>query len=121
MFTLRELNSEEAVRVLGKSMLKEHEGSCSALLKHEVAFVVAQMEEVNHVCIPYLMEAVLNDGEAPIVRHEAVVALGDMVEDTEIFKPLLSHPELVVSQSAEVAINMVEERAAQKEAEKKED
>lgn len=119
MFTLRELNSEEAGVVLGKSMIKENEETCSPLLKHEVAFVVAQMEEVNHVCIPYMLESINNEAEAPIVKHEAIIALGDMVDDEAIFQPFLEHPELVVSQSAEVAINMVKERRQIKEEEAK--
>jgi deoxyhypusine monooxygenase len=57
---------------------------CGALLKHEVAYVIAQMEEVNEHSVPYLLDSVLNDDEAPIVRHEALIALGEITDDKAI-------------------------------------
>jgi len=39
------------------------------------------MEDVFHVAIPILIECVSNEEEAPIVRHEVLVSLGDMVDD----------------------------------------
>ena len=67
-------------------MTKENSKKCSALLKHEVAFILAQMEEVFHVAIPYLIECVSNEEEAPIVRHEVLVSLGDMVDDKSLLE-----------------------------------
>jgi deoxyhypusine monooxygenase len=97
MFTLRELNTPEAAESLCKPMLKEHSATCGALLKHEISFVVAQMEDVFDVSIPYLLESINNCDEAPVVKHESLIALGDMVTDVKIFEPFLTHPELVVS------------------------
>jgi deoxyhypusine monooxygenase len=57
---------------------------CGALLKHEVAYVIAQMEEVNEHSIPFLIDSVLNDEEAPIVRHEALIAVGEITDDKTI-------------------------------------
>jgi hypothetical protein len=39
------------------------------------------MEEVNEYSIPFLLQSVLNDDEAPIVRHEALIAVGEMIDD----------------------------------------
>ena len=55
--------------------------TCSALLKHEVAYVLAQMEEVNSHSVPFMLKSVLNDSEAPIVRHEALIAIGEILDD----------------------------------------
>mgnify|MGYP006893322272 CR=1 FL=1 len=41
MFTLRELNTKESILAICSSLLKENMVSCSALLKHEVAYVLA--------------------------------------------------------------------------------
>ena len=41
LFTLRELNSEESVVAMCQCLTKENSRRCSALLKHEVAFVLA--------------------------------------------------------------------------------
>ena len=55
--------------------------TCGALLKHDVAFVLAQMIDVNEHSVPFLLEGVLNEDEAPIFRHEALVAIGEMIDD----------------------------------------
>ena len=44
-------------------------GNCGALIEHEVAYVLAQMEEVNEHSVPFLIGSVLNDSEAPFVRN----------------------------------------------------
>jgi hypothetical protein len=52
-----------------------------------VAFVIALMEEVFHVAVPYLLECLENDQEAPIVRHEVLICLGENIDD----KNLINH------------------------------
>ena len=46
LFTLRELMSEDSVIAMCQCLTVENSRVCSPLLKHEVAFVLAQMEEV---------------------------------------------------------------------------
>jgi len=41
LFTLREINNKESVLAICTTLLKENMDSCSALLKHEVAYVLA--------------------------------------------------------------------------------
>ena len=55
MFTLRELYTEESCEAICQTLLPENHAKCSALLKHEVAFVLAQMEKVYKVAVPYLL------------------------------------------------------------------
>jgi len=57
MFTLRELNTVESCVGICQSLKQEHFNNCSALLKHEVAFVLAQMEDVFHAAVPFLLDA----------------------------------------------------------------
>ena len=57
LFTLRELNSEESCIAICQTLTEENFDRCSALLKHEVAFVLAQMEDVFKVSVPYLLAA----------------------------------------------------------------
>ena len=72
---------------------------CGALLKHEVAYVIAQMEDVNEHSVPYLLDSVLNDDEAPIVRHEALIALGEITDNKDILQHLLNHKAEIVRES----------------------
>ena len=47
LFTLRELNNKDSLLSICKTLLKENMEQCGALLKHEVAYVLAQMEEIK--------------------------------------------------------------------------
>ena len=87
--------------------------TCSALLKHEVAYVLAQMTDVNEHAVPFLLESVLNDDEAPIVRHEALIAVGEMLDDKSQLEHLLDHKDDIVSESCQVAIRNIENRLAE--------
>ncbi|GAB5361931.1 hypothetical protein AAMO2058_000755300 [Amorphochlora amoebiformis] len=71
MFRLREMNCEKAVQVLGRSL-----NDTSAVLRHEVAFVLGQMR--NPSGIEYLHDLLKNTSEHAMVRHEAAEALGSI-------------------------------------------
>ena len=92
--------------------------TCGALLKHEVAYVLAQMEDLNEIAVPFLLESVLNDNEAPIVRHEALIAVGEMIENREQIAHLLEHKDDIVVESCMVALRNMENRHAEEEWEK---
>lgn len=86
LFTLRELMSVESVVAMCQCLTVENSRVCSPLLKHEVAFVLAQMEEVFHAAVPFLLDCVANDEEEPIVRHEVLICLGEMLSFYEKHK-----------------------------------
>jgi deoxyhypusine monooxygenase len=81
LFTLREINTEEAVIAICQCLKPENSRTCSELLKHEVAFVLGQMEDVFKPAVPFLLECVENPDEAPIVRHEVLICLGMNMDD----------------------------------------
>lgn len=74
---------------MSQTLTKENFRKCSALLKHEVGFVLGQMEEVFKASVPFILEACRNDEEAPIVRHELLVGIGEMIDDKELITPFL--------------------------------
>lgn len=64
LFTLRNIGGETA-----QECIKQCFGDPSALLKHELAYCLGQMQD--HAAIPTL-ESVLRDrSQEPMVRHEA--------------------------------------------------
>jgi hypothetical protein len=115
MFTLRELGTEEACHAICQTLKPEHFQTCSPLLKHEVSFVLAQMEKVYHVAVPYLLDACQREEEAPIVKHEALVAVGEMIDDGSRIDYLLKHDDPIVSESCAVALNNIKNRLAEQE------
>merc|ERR1712130_617520 len=101
MFTLRDMGTERAAVAVCKGF-----GAKSALLRHEVAFVLGQM--MQKVSIGPLEKVLRNTKEHGMVRHEAAEALGSVAE--EAGKPLLEElrtdKEPLVSESCDVALDL---------------
>ncbi|KAJ1499467.1 hypothetical protein HMI55_004380 [Coelomomyces lativittatus] len=108
LFTLKAFKTEKAVEVIGKAFK-----DTSALLKHELAYVLGQMQ--LPCAIPILSARLEDLHEDPMVRHEAGEALGAIGEVSVL--PLLKkynspelekHPE--VYQTCELAIELLNSR-----------
>lgn len=103
MFSLRNLRTTESVLAIAEG-LKDH----SALFRHEVAFVLGQMQEP--CSIPYLKDNLEDQNENEMVRHECAEALGAIA--TEECVNILSHyardEKRVVKESCEIALDMCE-------------
>lgn len=103
MFSLRNLRTEEAVRAIGAGL------KCgSALFRHEIAFVLGQLQEPCSV--PFLAEALCDASENEMVRHECAEALGAIATDecTELLNAYVTDGKRVVKESCEVALDMCE-------------
>ena len=109
------MDTKESLLAICQTLLPENMENCGALLKHEVAYVLAQMTNHNEHSVQFLLGSVLNDSEAPIVRHEALIAVGEMTDDKALLDHLRSHKEQIVSESAEVACRNIDNRLAEKE------
>ena len=64
LFTLRNIGGSVAIECINRAF-----GDCSALLKHELAYCLGQMQDVEAVDI--LIKVLENLHENPMVRHEA--------------------------------------------------
>lgn len=103
MFSLRNLRCDEATVALSAGL----KGS-SALFRHEVAFVLGQLQ--HEVSVPFLAESLRDEAENEMVRHECAEALGAIATDecTKILKEYLTDSKRVVKESCEVALDMCE-------------
>ncbi|KAK0580505.1 hypothetical protein LWI29_002753 [Acer saccharum] len=103
LFALRNNGGEEAVSAIIDSL-----GAKSALLKHEVAYVLGQLQ--NKAASAALSNILRDVNEHPMVRHEAAEALGSIADDQSIalLEKFARDPEPIVSQSCEVALSMLE-------------
>ena len=75
LFTLKNVGGVSAIAAIGKSL----ENDESALLKHECAYCLGQMQDQG--AIPVLERVLSNTTEHPMVRHEAGEALGAIATD----------------------------------------
>ena len=106
LFALRDAVPEEGEDAVLALCAAFEDGN--ALLKHEVAFVLGQLEHVASV--PALSAAVRSEEEHPMVRHEAAEALGAIgtAEATSVLRDHVSHPEDILRESCWVALQWVE-------------
>ncbi|XP_058118439.1 deoxyhypusine hydroxylase [Anopheles ziemanni] len=103
MFSLRNLRTEEATLALASGLKGK-----SALFRHEVAFVLGQLQQ--ECSIPFLVENLRDPLENEMVRHECAEALGAIAteECTRVLNEYLKDEKRVVKESCEVALDMSE-------------
>ncbi|KAF2354812.1 Deoxyhypusine hydroxylase [Trinorchestia longiramus] len=101
MFSLRNMNTKESAKVLAMGF------KCgSALFRHEIGFVLGQLECGD--VVEELAAVVRDTTESGMVRHEAAEALGAIATDeaVQVLKEHLTDPVDVVRESCEVALDM---------------
>ncbi|KAJ3054987.1 deoxyhypusine hydroxylase [Rhizophlyctis rosea] len=116
LFTLKSLADAPAVDIIDKAFVDP-----SALLKHELAYVLGQMRN-PHALI--CLERVLRDQqEDPMVRHEAAEAIGAISKEDSL--PLLEEyakdDSRVVRETCELAIAKIKFEAKKAAGEESED
>ncbi|NXJ69100.1 DOHH hydroxylase, partial [Rostratula benghalensis] len=103
LFTLRNLGGQEAVEWIGRAF-----GDGSALLKHELAYCLGQMQ--NEAAIPVLVRVLEDTSQEPMVRHEAGEALGAIGNPSvlDILKHYSEDPVVEVAETCQLAVRRLE-------------
>jgi deoxyhypusine monooxygenase len=78
----------------------------SVLFRHEIAFVLGQLQ--SPLTVPALIKVVENKMENEIVRHESIEALGSIGtnECMEVIRRYITDDRDLVRESCEVALDM---------------
>ena len=102
VFSLRNNRSKEAVEILCNGFQAK-----SALLRHELAYVLGQMQDSH--AVPTLIQVLSDEHEHVMVRHEAAEALGAIGDRRAkpILQQYLHDPLPEVSESCEVALDLL--------------
>ncbi|KAI8852000.1 armadillo-type protein [Chytridium lagenaria] len=105
LFALKNINDQRSIDIICKAFVDQ-----SALLKHELAYVLGQMK--NPYAIPQLIGVLGDTAQDPMVRHEAAEALGAIGDESslETLKKYLNDPEecRVVKETCEIAIDKIQ-------------
>ena len=103
LFALRNIGGKESVDALAAAY-----SSKSALLKHEIAYVMGQMQDSN--AVPHLIDRLEDKEEDIMVRHEAAEALGAIGDRTalSVLEKFVDDDEVVIAESCEVALDLLE-------------
>lgn len=112
LFTIKSLSTSssdpaslpEGIRIIGQALST----SDSALLKHELAYVLGQMQDSR--AIPTLKRVLEDTAEHAMVRHEAAEAMGAIADPVAL--PILEHyrndEDVSVRETCELAIRKIE-------------
>ena len=103
VFALRNDGTDHAVDALCEAF-----DSSSALLRHELAYVLGQMQ--NPRALSTLWGRLSDEDEHVMVRHEAAEAMGAIGDPSsrKVLEAYLKHPSPEVSESCEVALDLLD-------------
>ncbi|XP_076636742.1 deoxyhypusine hydroxylase nero [Colletes latitarsis] len=103
MFSLRNIRTQKSILALSEGLK-----AGSALFRHEIAFVLGQLQE--EICVPYLQASLEDAGENEMVRHECAEALGSIATPDcfRILRKYLNDNKRVVRESCIIALDMCE-------------
>ncbi|KAG7514790.1 hypothetical protein JOB18_043138 [Solea senegalensis] len=103
LFTLRSLGGSEAISWISKAFTDE-----SALLKHELAYCLGQMQDKQ--AIPTLTAVLKDTQQEPMVRHEAGEALGAIGDPVvlDLLKEYSQDPVIEVAETCQLAVRRLE-------------
>uniref|UniRef100_A0A087YGB0 deoxyhypusine monooxygenase n=1 Tax=Poecilia formosa TaxID=48698 RepID=A0A087YGB0_POEFO len=103
LFTLRNLGGAEAIEWISKAFTDD-----SALLKHELAYCLGQMQDRR--AIPILTAVLKDTKQEPMVRHEAGEALGAIGDSVvvELLKEYSQDPVIEVAETCQLAVCRLE-------------
>uniref|UniRef100_A0A8C2V8M1 deoxyhypusine monooxygenase n=1 Tax=Chinchilla lanigera TaxID=34839 RepID=A0A8C2V8M1_CHILA len=103
LFTLRGLGGPDAIAWISRAF-----GDDSALLKHELAYCLGQMQDPR--AIPVLVDVLRDTRQEPMVRHEAGEALGAIgnPEVLELLKQYSADPVVEVAETCQLAVQRLE-------------
>ncbi|KAL0109944.1 hypothetical protein PUN28_013529 [Cardiocondyla obscurior] len=101
MFSLRNLRTKESILALTEGLK-----AGSALFRHEIAFVLGQIQD--EISIPALKASLEDTDENEMVRHECAEALGSIAtpECYSILDRYLNDKKIVVRESCDIALDM---------------
>uniref|UniRef100_W5LAP5 Deoxyhypusine hydroxylase n=1 Tax=Astyanax mexicanus TaxID=7994 RepID=W5LAP5_ASTMX len=103
LFTLRNLGGPEAIKWISEAFMDD-----SALLKHELAYCLGQMQDER--AIPVLETVLKDTKQEPMVRHEAGEALGAIGNPKvlDLLKQYSEDPVIEVAETCQLAVRRLE-------------
>ncbi|THG98821.1 hypothetical protein EW026_g3449 [Hermanssonia centrifuga] len=110
LFTIKALQNEHAVDIIAKAHVFKCQGFSddSALLKHELAYVLGQMNMTS--ALPVLESVLKDKQEDPMVRHECAEAMGAIgsLSSVPVLQQYVDDPERVVRETCDIAIDRIQ-------------
>ena len=108
-YFLRDTKDKRSKEILCKLLKAANRQFISPLLRHELCFIMGQINEGDACIQDILKEVSLDTTEHPVVRHEAILSFYDITDDEEFITPFMNHENQLIRESVEVAVKIGEE------------
>lgn len=108
-YFLRDQKDKPSKEILCKLLKAQNRQVISPLLRHELCFIMGQINEGDQCIQDILKEVSLDTTEHPVVRHEAILSFYDITEDENFISPFLNHENQLIRESVEVAVKIGED------------
>lgn len=105
-YYLRNEATPKSKEVLCELLKAENREVISPLLRHELGFILGQINEKDAVIEARLKEVSVDETEHPVVRHEAILSFYDVTKDQEFIDQFVKHENQLIRESVKVAIAM---------------
>lgn len=83
-YFLRDEATKEAIEVLVSMLEPENRENVSELLRHEVSFILGQINDGSDIITKILTRVSFDEEESAIVRHEAILAFYEIKKDEKL-------------------------------------
>ena len=108
-YYLRDQADQRSKEILCKILSAPSRPVISALLRHELCFIMGQINNKDKIIQDTLKEVSIDQEEHPVVRHEAILSFYDVTQDEEFIKEFFTHENQLIRESVEVAYKIGEE------------
>lgn len=108
-YFLRDTKGKRSKEILCKLLKAANRSVVSPLLRHELCFIMGQINEGDACIQDILKEVSLDTTEHPVVRHEAILSFYGITDDEEFISPFMNHENQLIRESVEVAVKIGEE------------
>jgi deoxyhypusine monooxygenase len=107
MYYLRDKADLQSAKTVARVLKKQYRTSTSPLMRHEVCFVMGQFnDKANDPEIRQILgDDITDQEEAPIVRHEAILAYSQIWGNDELIIAQKNDPNQLVNESANIVMN----------------
>lgn len=109
VYFLRDLADQRSKEILCTLLKAENRKVISPLLRHELCFIMGQINQGDKIIQDRLKEVSLDTEEHPVVRHEAILSFYEVTQDEAFIEQFMKHENQLIRESVEVAVKIGEE------------
>ena len=109
VYFLRDIADQRSKEILCKLVSAQNRQVVSPLLRHELCFIMGQINNGDKLIQDTLKAVGLEVDEHPVVRHEAILSFYEVTKDDAFIDQFMKDENQLIRESVEVAVNVGEQ------------